>query len=239
MTTEHKIVPHEDWMKARREFLAKEKEFTRLRDELSRARRDLPWETVTKDYVFDGPDGKESLADLFAGRNQLVVYHFMYAPDWNAGCPGCSFWADNFNGVITHLSQRDVTLVAVSRAPYSKLAAYQKRLGWSFKWLSSGQTSFNFDFLASFTAEEVAKKEALFNYALQNPRTTDREGASVFYKDAAGSIFHSYSTYARGLDLMNTAYNWLDLVPKGRDENGRGPYWLRRRDEYGLAPATP
>ena len=237
MTPQHNVVAHDEWIKARQLLLAREKEFTRLRDELSQTRRDLPWEVVTNGYVFDGPDGAESLAELFAGRSQLIVYHFMFGPEWNAGCPGCSFWADNFNGVITHLNQRDVTLVSVSRAPYSKLAAYQKRLGWTFKWVSSGQTAFNLDFQASFTPAEVEKKATLFNYVVQNPRQSEREGASVFYKDADGQIYHTYSTYARGLDLMNTAYNYLDLVPKGRDEGGRGPYWVRRRDEYGAVAA--
>ena len=237
-TENHPIVSRAAWIEARKQLLAREKQFTHERDQLSAARRALPWVQVTERYEFERTRGKASLADLFDGKRQLIVYHFMFAPDWSAGCPGCSFWADNFNGVIAHLNQRDVSFVAVSRAPYSKLAEYEKRLGWSFKWLSSGQTSFNFDFQASFTPEEVANKDALFNYVRQNPRTTDREGASVFCKDADGRIFHTYSTYARGLDLLNTAYNWVDLVPKGRDENGRGPYWVRRRDEYGLAPAA-
>ena len=238
MSAPHRVVSHDEWIKARQAFLAEEKEFTRRRDELSQRRRELPWEVVTKEYVFDGPNGQESLADLFGGRSQLIVYHFMFGPDWNAGCPGCSFWADNFNGVITHLNQRDVTLVSASRGPYGKLAAYQKRMGWTFKWVSSGQTTFNLDFQASFTPEEVERKAALFNYVVQDPQHSEREGASVFYKDPAGQIFHTYSTYARGLDLMNTAYNYLDLVPKGRDEGGRGPYWVRRHDEYATVAPT-
>jgi predicted dithiol-disulfide oxidoreductase (DUF899 family) len=231
MPAKHKIVSHQDWTTARRSLLAKEKEFTRLRDELSRTRRDLPWEPVTKEYLFEGADGKESLSDLFAGRSQLIVYHFMFGPDWKAGCPSCSFWADNFNGIIVHLNQRDVTMVAISRAPYGKLAAYQQRLGWTFKWLSSGGTSFNFDYQASFTPEELASKQALYNYVQQDPGSSEREGVDVFLKES-GKIFHTYGTYARGIDITNTAYNYLDLVPKGRDENGRGPFWVRRHDEY-------
>jgi len=232
MTETHKIVSHEEWMVARQALLAKEKAFTHLREELAQTRRELPWEAVTKDYAFEGQKGRESLADLFDGRSQLVVYHFMFGPDWEAGCPHCSFWADNFNGIITHLNHRDVTLVAISRAPYATLAAYQKRFGWTFKWLSSGGTSFNFDYQASFTPEELARKQALYNYLQQDPGSSEREGVSVFFKDDAGRIFHTYSTYARGIDIVNTAYHYLDLVPKGRDENGRGQFWVRRRDEY-------
>ncbi len=238
MVATHTVVAHQDWIAARKTLLAKEKEFTRLRDELSQARRELPWEAVTTNYVFDGPNGKESLSDLFAGRGQLIIYHFMFGPDWSAGCPHCSFWADNFNGIITHLNQRDITMVAVSRAPLSKLAAYRKRLGWTFKWLSSEQTSFNFDYQASFTPEQVARRQALYNYEQQDPRGTEHAGISVFARDGSGQVFHTYSTYARGLDMMNTAYHYLDLVPKGRDEGTRGPYWVRRHDEYDQAAAA-
>jgi predicted dithiol-disulfide oxidoreductase (DUF899 family) len=239
MTATHRVVSHQEWMQARQALLTKEKELTRLRDQLSQARRDLPWEVVTEDYHFESSTGRESLSDLFAGRSQLIVYHFMFGPDWSAGCPHCSFWADNFNGIITHLNQRDVTLVVISRAPYAKLAAYQERLGWAFKWVSSGATSFNFDYQASFTPEELANKQALYNYVHQDPRQSEREGVSVFFKDASGQIFHTYSTHARGIDMLNTAYHYLDLVPKGRDENGRGQFWVRRHDEYaGTATAT-
>jgi predicted dithiol-disulfide oxidoreductase (DUF899 family) len=238
MAASHKVASHQDWMTARQTLLAKEKEFSRLRDDLSRMRRELPWEIVTSNYVFDGPNGKESLSDLFAGRSQLIVYHFMFGPDWNAGCAHCSFWADNFDRIITHLNQRDVTMVAISRAPYSKLAAYRKRLGWTFNWVSSGGTAFNFDYQASFGAEELAAKRALYNYAQQDPGSSEREGISVFAKDETGQIFHTYSTYARGIDLVNTAYNYLDLVPKGRDEGGRGQFWVRRHDEYTGQPAA-
>ena len=238
MTQEHMVVSHEEWLKVRRALLVKEKEFTRLRDEFTQAQRDLPWEKVAKEYLFDGVNGKESLSDLFAGRSQLIVYHFMFGPDWSAGCPHCSFWADNFNGIVTHLNQRDVTLVAISRAPYAKLAAYRKRLGWTFKWVSSGETSFNFDYQASFTPEELARKQALYNYVQQDPGSSEREGVSVFLKDESGQIFHTYSTHARGIDIVNTAYNFLDIVPKGRDENGRSQFWVRRRDEYAGAEAA-
>jgi predicted dithiol-disulfide oxidoreductase (DUF899 family) len=228
---EHAVVSHEAWLEARKALLTEEKAFTRARDSLSRRRRDLPWERVEKHYVFDGPSGKESLRDLFAGRSQLIVYHFMFGPDWDAGCPHCSRWADSFNGIIVHLNQRDTTMVAVSRASYAKLAAYRKRMGWNFKWVSSGGSDFNFDYRVSFTPEEVAKRDAFYNFTIQDPRSTEREGASVFYKDASG-IFHTYSTYARGIDMLNADYHYLDLVPKGRDEAGRGPFWVRRHDEY-------
>lgn len=232
MTT-HRVVSHDQWIAARTQFLAAEKEFTRLRDELSQQRRDLPWESVDKDYVFEGPNGRESLSDLFEGRSQLIVYHFMFNPKDSVGCPHCSFWADNFNGAIIHLNQRDATMVAISRAPYSKLAAYEQRMGWTFKWLSSGDTDFNFDYQASFTPKELADKKALYNFAVQNPGGPDREGLSVFFTDVDGKIFHTYSTYARGIDMFNTTYQLLDLAPKGRDEGDRAQFWVRRHDEYG------
>jgi predicted dithiol-disulfide oxidoreductase (DUF899 family) len=232
MASGHKVVSSEKWLAARKKLLAREKAFTRLGDKLARERRALPWEAVAKDYVFDGPGGKETLAQLFDGRSQLVVYHFMFVPDWDAGCPHCSRWADNFNGIIAHLNQRDVTLVAVSRAPYAKLAAYRQRMGWAFKWVSSSGTDFNFDFHVSFTPEELARKKAFYNFKLQDPGVADREGVSVFSKDAKGRIFRTYSTFARGIELLNLDYKYLDVVPKGRDEGGRGPFWVRRRDEY-------
>jgi predicted dithiol-disulfide oxidoreductase (DUF899 family) len=230
MSTPHNVVSHEEWLKARQSLLAQEKEFTRLRDQLSQARRDLPWEAVTRNYLFDGPNGKESLSDLFEARSQLIVYHFMFAPDWSAGCAHCSFWADNFNGIVAHLNQRDVTMVAISRAPFSKLSAYRKRLGWTFKWVSSGETPFNYDYHVSFTPEQLNRKQAFYSYLQQDPRNSDHAGISVFLNDGS-RIFHTYSTYARGLDIVNTAYHYLDLVPKGRDE-GERPSWVRRRDEY-------
>ncbi|HYK12125.1 MAG TPA: DUF899 domain-containing protein [Gemmatimonadales bacterium] len=230
---DHQVVSREQWIAARTELLKREKEFTKARDALSRARRDLPWESLAKEYTFDGPKGKETLADLFEGRSQLVVYHFMFGPNAKVGCPHCSFWADNFNPIIVHLNQRDVTMVAISRAPLARLEEYKKRMGWSFKWLSSGNSDFNVDFQASFKPEDVKAKKAMYNFVIYNDlEETEREGISVFHK-VDGKIFHTYSTYARGIDLMNTAYNYLDLVPKGRDEGNRGPFWLRRKDEYG------
>jgi len=227
-----RVVDHDEWLAERRELLAKEKEFTRLRDELSRQRRELPWERVEKDYAFDGDDGRRTLPELFEGRSQLVVYHFMFDPSWDAGCPSCSFWADNFDPNIVHLKARDVTMVAISRAPYAKLAAYRERMGWSFPWFSSGKTGFNFDFGVSFTPEDQ-EKDGAYNYGSLSPRSTEREGVSVFYKDADGAVLHTYSTYARGIDLLNTAYNYLDLMPKGRDEEGHpSQFWVRRHDEY-------
>jgi predicted dithiol-disulfide oxidoreductase (DUF899 family) len=237
MPLSNKVVSHEQWLEARAAFLNREKQFTRARDELTRQLRELPWEAVEKGYVFNGPDGKETLAELFDGRSQLIVYHFMFGPDWDAGCPHCSFWADNFDPAIVHMNQRDVTMVAVSRAPYARLAAYRRRMGWRFKWLSSAGTSFNFDYGVSFTDDERARGEALYNFRKGDPGVSEREGFSVFYKDADGKLFHTYSAYARGIDLQNTAYNYIDLVPKGRDEGGRSQYWVRRRDEYPVAEA--
>ena len=234
MSTEHEVVSHADWLAARKELLAKEKAFTKLRDELTRERLALPWEEVTKAYTFEGPKGKESLGDLFEGRSQLVIYQFMYDPEWKAGCPICSFWADNFDGIIRHLNHRDVTMIAVSRAPFAKLDSYRKRMGWTFKWVSSGGSEFNFDNQASFTPLQVQQKTAFYNFVTQDPGETEREGVSVFYREADGKIFHTYSAYARGIDMVNTAYNYLDLVPKGRDEGGKGPYWVKRHDEYGV-----
>jgi predicted dithiol-disulfide oxidoreductase (DUF899 family) len=234
--TAHPVVGHEEWLQARRELLAREKAFTRQRDELSRMRRDLPWEAVGKAYRFEGSEGERSLAELFDGRSQLIVYHFMFDPSWDAGCPHCSFWADNFNGIGVHLNQRDVTLIAVSRAPYPKLAAYERRMGWSFKWISSFGSDFNFDYGVAFRPDELEAGRADYNYTIQDPDAPEREGASVFFKDPDGTIFHTYSTYARGIDMLNAAYHFLDLVPKGRDEAGKGPYWVRRHDEYDSPP---
>jgi predicted dithiol-disulfide oxidoreductase (DUF899 family) len=230
----HKVVSPEQWTEARKALLVREKEFTRLRDELSRARRELPWEPVDKQYVFEGPDGRETLAALFRDRSQLVVYHFMFDPGWDAGCKSCSFWADNFNGIVVHLDHRDVTMVAVARAPYDKLAAYKKRMGWDFKWVSSFGNDFNRDYHVAHTPEELAQKDAYYNYARQRPYASEAPGISVFYKDADGTVFHTYSCYARGLDMLNGAYHYLDLVPKGRDEDSLPHHtdWLRRHDEY-------
>jgi len=229
--TDHAVVSHEDWLAARSAFLREEKEFTRRRDELSRRRRGLPWEAVEKEYAFDTPSGTRTLAELFDGRSQLVTYHFMFAPD-DDPCPHCSFWADNFDPNVVHLNARDVTLVAVSRAPLSQIEPYRERMGWSFTWVSSGNSDFTYDFRASFSQDEL--DQPVFNYGTLAPGRPDREGASVFVKDEDGRVFHTYSTYGRGIDMLNTAYHYLDLVPKGRDEEGRPPqFWVRRHDEYG------
>jgi predicted dithiol-disulfide oxidoreductase (DUF899 family) len=228
----HRVLGHDEWIAARKALLAKEKEFTRQRDELSQARRDLPWERVEKDYVFDGPNGKESLSDLFGACSQLVVYHFMFDPAEDAGCLHCSFWADTFDGIPIHLRARDTEFVAVSSAPRAKIEAYEKRMGWHFKWLSSFENDFKRDVGAQFTEQEVDDKHAFFNYAWQDPVDTQREGISVFYKDDQGSIYHTYSTFARGIDIVSSAYNFIDLTPKGRDEPDFPQQWLRRHDEY-------
>jgi predicted dithiol-disulfide oxidoreductase (DUF899 family) len=231
----HDVVSHQAWLAARKALLLEEKEFTRLRDQLSQRRRDLPWVRVDKQYVFEGPDGKESLAELFGGRSQLVVYHFMFGPDWEAPCKSCSFWADNFERNVVHLAHRDVTLIAVSSAPLQRLEPFKRRMGWTFKWVSSAGGDFNYDYQVSFTADDLAKGEAYYNYAMQKNTVSELPGISVFYKDAGGTVFHTYSCYARGLDMMNAAYHYLDLVPKGRDEADQRPYpmaWLRYRDSY-------
>ncbi|MEW5976669.1 MAG: thioredoxin family protein [Acidobacteriota bacterium] len=231
---EHRVVSKEEWLMARKEHLAKEKEFTRLRDQLSAERRQLPWVRVEKEYLFHTPDGNESLRDLFEGQSQLIVYHFMYGPEWTEGCPSCSFWADNFNGIVIHLKHRDISLVAVSRAPLDKLEAYKRRMGWSFKWVSSLGSDFNRDFHVTFTADEMNKGEMFYNFRVGRFPREEAPGISVFYRDRQGDVFHTYSCYARGLDMLNGAYHYMDLVPKGRDEDEL-PYsmaWLRRHDQY-------
>ncbi|HEX6101423.1 MAG TPA: thioredoxin family protein [Alphaproteobacteria bacterium] len=232
--TKHPVVSQKEWLAARRALLAKEKELTRQRDRLSEERRALPWVKVEKDYVFDGPDGRQTLSELFEGRSQLLVYHFMYGPDWEEGCPSCSFWADNFNGAIEHLKARDVTMIAVSRAPYRTLKAFQKRMGWSFKWVSSLGSDFNYDFHVSFTPEQQQGK-VFYNFEKQEFPSDEAPGISVFYKDGIGDVFHTYSAYSRGIDAVNGAYQLLDLAPKGRDE-AKLPWsmaWVRHRDKYG------
>jgi predicted dithiol-disulfide oxidoreductase (DUF899 family) len=233
----HRVVSRNQWIEERKALLAREKEFTQLRDQLSHARRDLPWVRVDKDkdYVFDGAGGKQTLAELFAGRQQLIVYHLMFDPSWEEACSRCSFWADNFNGVLVHLNQRDVSLVAISRAPFAKLAAFQKRMGWSFNWVSSFANDFNHDYHVSFAPEQIARGEVIYNYRLVKNSMSERPGISVFYKDPGGTIFHTYSCYARGLDMLNVAYHYLDLTPKGRDEEEL-PFpmaWVRYHDAYG------
>jgi predicted dithiol-disulfide oxidoreductase (DUF899 family)/uncharacterized damage-inducible protein DinB len=229
-----KVVSPAKWLAARKELLAKEKEFSRLRDELSRQRRELPWEKIDKNYVFEGPKGKESLADLFDGRSQLIVYHFMFGPGWKEGCPSCSFLADSFDSAPVHLAQRDTTLVVVSRATLPELQAFQKRMGWHFKWVSSSGSDFNFDYQVSSRKDDQGKSKVYYNYELTDFPSDERPGASVFYKNAGGEVFHTYSTYARGLDILLTTYNLLDMTPKGRDEAGlpHGMAWVRHHDRY-------
>ena len=233
MTT-NEVVSKSAWVEARRRLLAKEKEFTRLRDELSAERRALPWVRIHKEYTFDGPSGKETLAQLFGDRTQLVVYHFMFAPEWEVGCKSCSFWADNFNGITAHLRQRDVAFAAISRAPLAKLQDFAKRLGWTFKWVSSNDNDFNYDFEVSFRREALARGDATYNFAKFQRASSDMPGISVFAKDENGAVFRTYSTFGRGLDMMNTAYHYLDLVPKGRDEASlEWPMaWVKRHDDY-------
>ncbi len=232
--TSHPVVSREKWLEARRALLAREKQLTRLRDELSEQRRALPWVRVEKPYLFDAEQGKRTLADLFDGRSQLLVYHFMFPASWEAGCKSCSFWADGYDGIAVHLRQRDVALVAVSKAPLEKLLAFRRRMGWSFPWVSSAQGDFNRDFGVSFTPEEIASRRPLYNFGTTPFGVEEAPGVSVFARDAAGNLFHTYSCYSRGLDTLNPAYQLLDLVPKGRDEDGL-PHpmaWLRLHDSY-------
>ena len=231
----HRVVSREEWLAARKEHLAKEKEFTRLRDQLSHARRELPWVKVDKPYVFDSPAGECSLSDLFQGRSQLIIYHFMFGPEWEAGCPSCSFWADNFNGIVVHLNHRDISLAAISRAPLARLEAYKKRMGWSFDWVSSLGNDFNRDYQVSFTPQEMQKGEMYYNYRPNKFPSEEAPGISVFCKNAQGEVHHSYSCYSRGLDMLNGAYHLMDLAPKGRDEDELSHHmaWVRRHDQYG------
>jgi len=233
--SEHPVVGHEEWVEARTALLEREKEFTRARDELTRQVRALPWERVEKEYVFDTAEGARTLAELFDGRSQLVVYHFMFPPEDDEGCPSCSFWADSFDRNVIHMNARDISFVAISRAPVEKLEAYRRRLGWGFTWASSGGNDFNYDHGASFRPDEQG--EPVYNYGTITPGRADREGMSVFYRDEHGTVFHTYSSYARGIDMLNTAYNYIDLVPKGRDESGFSQSWVRRRDRYGAETA--
>jgi predicted dithiol-disulfide oxidoreductase (DUF899 family) len=236
---QHKIVSQSEWTAQRKAFLAREKEFTRARDRLSAERRALPWVKVEKPYVFDTPQGKKTLAELFDGKSQLIVYHFMLGPGWVEGCPSCSYLADHFDGAIIHLSRRDAAFVVVSRAPLAEIEAYKKRMGWQFRWVSSFGSDFNFDYQVAFRDDEIGA-EATYNYERQEIDSDEMPGASVFYKDESGSVFHTYSAYARGLDILVGAYNWLDLTPKGRDEE-KLPWsmaWVRRHDEYDDAPKS-
>jgi predicted dithiol-disulfide oxidoreductase (DUF899 family) len=229
-----KVVSPAEWLAARKQFLAKEKEFTRLRDELSRLRRELPWEKVEKGYVFQGANGKETLADLFDGRSQLIVYHFMFGPGWKEGCPSCSFLADAFDAVTIHMAQRDTSFAVVSRATLGEIDAFKKRMGWKFKWVSSNGTDFNYDYNVSFTKEQAAAGNPLYNFGTIPAYGEEAPGASAFIQKD-GQIFHTYSTYARGLDILLPMYNWIDLTAMGRHEEGITPHemaWVRHHDRY-------
>jgi predicted dithiol-disulfide oxidoreductase (DUF899 family) len=217
---QNRVASHKECLKARLELLDAEKEFTRQRDALTRRRMAMPWERVEKSYQFEGLNGTLSLADLFDERSQLIVYHFMFTPDWEEGCKSCSFWAKNFNGIAIHLDRRDVTFTAVSRAPLAKINAYRRRMGWSFPWVSSFGSDFNFDYHASFASAQIAEGKAYYNYEIWPIDVSDEAAISVFSKNERGEVFHTYSCYGRGIDMLNGVYQYLDLVPKGRDEDG-------------------
>jgi predicted dithiol-disulfide oxidoreductase (DUF899 family) len=235
MLVDHKIVSPAEWTEARKQFLAREKEFTRLRDELAAERRALPWERVEKEYVFEGPDGKQTLAELFAGRSQLIVQHFMLGDGWQQGCKSCSFWADSYDGTDLHLAARDVTFLAVASAPFVQIEAFKARMGWRFKWVSCAGNDFNIDYHVSFTPEALAQGDVEYNYRRIKLSFPEHPGVSVFYRDADGAVFHTYSCYSRGIDMLNGAYQYLDLTPKGRDEDALrfGMEWVRLHDSYG------
>ena len=233
-TEGHPTVSRERWLAERKALLAQEKELTQLHDRIAQARRALPWVRVEKDYVFETPEGRRRLADLFAGRRQLLVQHFMLGPDWEEGCPSCSYMADHADGMTVHLAHRDVTFLAVSRAPLAQIERFRNRMGWQFPWVSSHGSDFNHDFGVSFTPQQVASGKVPYNYTTQAFPAEEAPGLSVFYRDDAGAIFHTYSTYGRGVEVMMGTYNLLDLVPKGRDEHNAGHTmdWVRHHDRY-------
>lgn len=231
----HAVVSSEEWLAARKALLAEEKAFTRQRDELNRRRLELPWQRVEKTYLFNGPAGQESLADLFAGRRQLLAYHFMLGPNWKEGCPSCSYISDHFTGMMPHLNARDITLVAASRAPWPEIEAFQRRMGWKFHWVSSAGSDFNFDFHVSFKPEEIERGELTYNYAeMGGTPTEELPGISAFFRDPDDEVFHTYSSYARGLDMLVGAYNYIDIAPLGRNEAGlaHSMSWVRHHDKY-------
>ncbi len=228
-----KVVSQKEWIAARKKLLVKEKKFSKLRDEMNRERRKLPWVKIEKEYVFEGPTGKVTLADLFCGKSQLIIYHFMFGPGWGEGCAHCSFWADHYDSVTLHIGARDTAFAVVSRAPWKEIAPFKERMGWKFKWVSSCNTDFNFDFNVSFTPEQLKRGTAIYNYAPLDMDIDEREGVSAFYRDQNGDLYRTYSSYARGIDLMNTTYNFLDLTAKGRDENPEHSQdWVRYHDRY-------
>jgi predicted dithiol-disulfide oxidoreductase (DUF899 family) len=236
----HAVVSRDRWLAERKTLLAHERELTHLRDQIARERRALPWVRIDKLYTFDAPEGTRTLADLFEGRRQLLVQHFMLGPGWEQGCPSCSFMADHTDGMNTHLAHRDTTFVAISRAPLGEIERFRQRMGWQFKWVSSFGSDFNHDFHVSFTPQEQAKGEVTYNFSTQPFECDEMPGISVFYKDAAGHVFHTYSTYRRGVEVMMGTYNLLDLTPMGRDERDV-PYkmeWVRHHDRYEPAPAA-
>jgi predicted dithiol-disulfide oxidoreductase (DUF899 family) len=238
---QHQTVSREQWTAARQALLVQEKELTRLRDQVSAVRRELPWVKVEKNYVFDGPNGKETLADLFAGRSQLVVKHFMLGPGWEEGCVGCSFGTDHLEGALVHLEHHDVTVVMVSRAPLAEIETFRRRMGWHVKWVSSFGGDFNYDFNVSFTPEQVASGKVPYNYGLTDRAGEEMPGMSVFHKDADGQIAHTYSTYARGGEVMLSTYSVLDMTPNGRNETGPNHNlgdWVRLHDRYDDTAAT-
>lgn len=234
---DHTIVSEEKWVTERKRLLAREKELTHLRDQVARERRALPWVRIEKSYTFDTPEGRRTLADLFEGRRQLVVQHFMFAPGWEQGCQSCSFMADHTDGMNVHLAARDVTFVAVSRAPLAEIERFRRRMGWKFRWVSSFGRDFNLDFHVSFTPQQE-KGQVQYNYGLQPYEGEELPGISVFYKDEAGEVFHTYSTYRRGVEAMMGTYSLLDLTPKGRDESDGAMAWVRHHDRYEAAPAV-
>ncbi len=236
---QNQVVSRDEWLAARTELLRKEKEFTRLRDQLNAERSKLPWVKVEKNYVFDAPEGKVTFADLFGGRSQLIVKHFMLGPDWEEGCTGCSFGLDNTVGALVHLEHHDVAYAVVSRAPLPRIEAFRQRMGWQVKWVSSSGSDFNFDFHVSFTPEEIANGNAYYNYKFQDVGIDELPGNSVFYKNAAGEVFHTYSAYARGTEMFTGIYGLLDVTPKGRNEtvNGNLSDWVRLHDKYDAADA--
>jgi len=237
--TEHSIVTRSEWLAARKELLAEEKRLTRQMDAVSARRRALPWVKIEKDYQFDSRKGRVPLAALFAGRSQLVVQHFMLGPGWDEGCPSCSFMADHTDGMLSHLAARDVTMLAVSRAPLAEIEAFKKRMGWHFEWVSSHGSDFNHDFNVSFTEAEVASGKVNYNYTSQPFGSTEAPGISVFHQAADGAVYHTYSVYGRGVELMMGTYRILDLTPKGRDEEHleRSMAWVRYHDRYDTGPA--
>lgn len=229
---QHRVGSRQEWLEASRALLVEEKAHMRAGDELARKRRELPWVKVDKTYVFDTPQGRKTLADLFDGRSQLIVYHFMLGPDWEEGCVGCSFLSDHMTGIVTHLEHHDVSYVTISHAPLGKIEAFRKRMGWTFPWVSSDGSDFNFDYHVSFTPEQLASKKAFYNFVEQDVGIDELHGHSVFYKDANGDVYHTYSCYGRGDERFINTYAHLDVTPKGRNEKSSLIDWVKHHDRY-------